>query len=277
MLSVTAQGGFYEFAAVFLTLSYIFMLILMTVIMLHMLQFSNVLHSTKVERMKSVSNTLMGIGICIEIAFGLSVMHFARTEYHNHILLTFILVHQSISGCSTVLCYKYTNEFVAKALKDGGHSELLERILGMRNTWIMILGGELLIPTLIGAAWAMYGFLPHQWIVIYFCQLSGTIASLGILPLLPSASSKVRKTIPDSRGPPAGKNRVYPSSNDDIRNDPTLPISNISAQVFVDTDILPPSMVSRSVESTRNSTAQTIDVSAQVYVDPRFFNGGRNH
>ena len=178
-LSTYVQEGFYELAAVFLTVCYVFILLLMTLIMVHMLQLSS---KEKVENIYA----LMQVCIGVEIGLGILCSLFVRTEYFNLVLLTLLLTNQLFSSVATFMCYRYTNKLLMKMMKDEGeHSTLIQRVGGMQKNWIKLLGSVHVVPTIIVGLWIFYGYLPYQFVFCYGTLFVGTLSTIGLVSFFP--------------------------------------------------------------------------------------------
>ena len=181
-LSTYVQEGFYELAAVFLTVCYTSIIVLMTLIMVHMLQLSS---SGKVEHIYA----LMQVCVGIEVGLGILCILFTRTEYFNSVLLTLLLSHQFFSTVATVMCYRYTNELLRKM--DGEHSTLIQRLDGMQTKWIKLLGSVHVVPSIFVGLWIANGYLPYQFVLCYGTLSVGTLSTVGLMSFFPHYVSHI--------------------------------------------------------------------------------------
>ena len=222
-LSTYIQEGFYELASIFLTVNYLSIIGLMTMIMVHMLQFSmHHYHHVQVDRIKAKFYVLLRVGMSSVFILGCGCFLFARTIYFNRVLAALLLTNQFCSTTATVLCYKYTNDFLIKSLKDEpDHAELIQRTKSMKNTWVKLLGSVHIVPLTMVTLWFSYGYLPYQFVFCYGTLTVGTLSTIGLVSLIPSGSS-VR--------PPPPPPKIH-TTGTDIANDTTLSLSHVTAAI----------------------------------------------
>ena len=230
-LSTYVQEGFYELASISLTVTYLSIIGLMTLIMVHMMEFSMPhYHRLRVNQMKDKFYVLLRIGMGVVSILGIACFLFARTMYFNRVLVALLLTNQFCSTAATVLCYKYTNEFLTKTRKDlPEDSDVIQRTKAMINTWVKLIGSVHIVPVTMVSLWFVYGYLPYQFVFCYGTLSVGTLSTVGLVSFFPRYSS--------DRQPPSPPPPNTQTNETDIANDTTLSLTHVTACIDSDTTL----------------------------------------